>query len=40
MAFGKRNFRYKGGSQVSESRTVTISIIVGIVIVMLLIYFF
>ncbi len=40
MSFGKRKYRYKGGGQVSESRVMTISIVVGILIVMLLIYLF
>lgn len=40
MNLGKRKFRYKGGGQVNESRLVTISMIVGVIIVMLLIYFF
>lgn len=39
MNFGKRNFRYKGGGQVNETRVMTISIIIGIIIIMLLIYF-
>jgi len=37
--FGKRNYRYKGGNQVSESKSMTIAIIIGIAIVGLLIYF-
>jgi len=40
MNYGKRNYRYKGGNQASESRTMTISIIIGVAIVALLIYFF
>lgn len=40
MNIGKRNFRYKGGGQVSESRAMTISIIIGVAIIALLIYFF
>jgi hypothetical protein len=40
MSFGKRKFRYRGGNQVSESRAMTISLIVGILIIMLLIYLF
>lgn len=39
MKFGKRKFRYKGGGQVNETRAMTISFIVGILIIMLLIYF-
>jgi len=40
MKFGKRNFRFKGGNQVSESRMMTISFIIGIAIIALLIYLF
>ena len=40
MKIGKRNYRYKGGRQVSESRAMTISIIIGIAIIALLAYFF
>jgi len=39
MNFGKRNYRYKGGNQVSETRSMTIAIIIGIAIIALLIYF-
>lgn len=39
MKFGKRRFRYRGGGQVSETRVMTISFIVGILIIMLLAYF-
>lgn len=37
--FGKRNYRFKGGNQVSESRSMTIAIIIGVAIIALLIYF-
>jgi len=37
--FGKRNYRYKSGNQVSESKSMTIAIIIGIAIIALLIYF-
>ena len=40
MKIGKRNYRYKGGGQVSESRAMTISIIIGIAIIALLAYLF
>ncbi len=40
MKFGKRNFRFRGGSHVSESRMMTISFIIGIAIIALLIYLF
>jgi hypothetical protein len=36
--FGKRNYRFKGGNQVSESKSMTIAIIIGIAIIALLIY--
>lgn len=40
MSFGKRKFRFKGGGQVNETRVMTISFIIGILIIMLLIYLF
>lgn len=35
----KRNYQYKGGNQASEQKVMTISIIIGVVIIALLIYF-
>ncbi len=39
MKLGKRKFRYKGGRQVSESRMLTFSIIIGVAIILLLNYY-
>lgn len=37
--FGKRNYRFKGGNQASESKAMTVAIIIGILIIAILIYF-
>jgi|GEM_PF-1316603 len=40
MSFGKRNYQYRSGNHGSESRAMTIAIIIGIAIIALLIYLF